>query len=104
MIIYLLLVGYPPFAKDTQVELFKQIRTCDWQFYEDDWGSISQDARELIQNLLVVDPEQRWTAGQSLKCLWLQDAGENNEVDLTASIQSLRDRGARLRQFSTPVQ
>jgi len=105
VIIYLLLVGYPPFVKETQVELFKQIRTCDWKFYEKDWEHISPDARELIENLLVVDPEQRWTTGQSLKCSWLQDgATENNEVDLTASIKSLRDRRARLRQFSTPVQ
>ena len=105
MIIYLLLVGYPPFVKETQVELFKQIRTCDWKFYEKDWKNISPDAKELIENLLVVDPEQRWTAGQSLKCSWLQDETiENNEVDLTGSIKSLRERRARLRQFSSPVQ
>lgn len=72
MIIYHLLVGYPPFVKETQVELFKQIRTCDWKFYEKDWKNISPDAKELIENLLVVDPEQRWTAGQSLKCSWLR--------------------------------
>jgi len=99
------LVGYPPFVKETQVELFKQIRTCDWKFYEKDWKNISTDAKELIENLLVVDPEQRWTAGQSLKCAWLQDGStESNEVDLTGSIKSLRERRARLRQFSSPVQ
>jgi calcium-dependent protein kinase len=105
VIIYLLLVGYPPFVKETQVELFKQIRTCDWKFYEKDWENISPDAKELIGNLLVVDPKQRWTAGQSLKCSWLQDGTmENNEVDLTGSIKSLRERRERLRQFSSSVQ
>jgi len=105
VIIYLLLVGYPPFVKETQAELFKQIRTCDWKFYKNDWENISPDARELIEHLLVVDPEQRWTASQCLKCSWLKDGTtENNEVDLTASIKSLNDRQARLRRFSTPVQ
>lgn len=105
VIIYLLLVGYPPFASDSQAELFKQIRTCEWRFYEDDWQNISPDARELIQNLLVADPEQRWTANHALKCSWLQyDSDENKQTDLTVSIKSLRDRRARLRRFSVPVE
>ena len=105
VIIYLLLVGYPPFMKETQAELFQQIRTCDWKFYQEDWENISPDSRELIENLLVVDPEQRWTASKALECSWLQDGTiEDNEVDLTASIKSLQDRRARLRQFSSPVQ
>ena len=104
VIIYLLLVGYPPFMKETQAELFQQIRTCDWKFYQEDWENISPDSRELIENLLVVDPEQRWTASKALECSWLQDGTiEDNEVDLTASIKSLKDRRARLRQFSSPV-
>jgi calcium/calmodulin-dependent protein kinase I len=66
VVIYLLLIGYPPFVKKTQAELFTQIRSCDWKFYEEDWENISPDARELIENILVSDPEQRWTASESL--------------------------------------
>jgi len=105
VIIYLLLVGYPPFVKTTQSELFTQIRSCDWKFHKEDWENISPDARKLIENLLLADPEQRWTASESSECSWLQDGiVEDSEVDLTASIKSLRDRRARLRHFSSPVQ
>lgn len=105
VIIYLLLVGYPPFAKETTTELFTQIRTCDWKFYKDDWENISPDARDLIQNLLVADPERRWSASKALECAWLK--GKNpidNGLDLTSSLKSLRDKRERLRRFSLPVQ
>jgi serine/threonine protein kinase len=105
VIVYLLLVGYPPFMKDTQAELFQQIRSCDWKFHQKDWENISKEAKELIEHLLVADPLQRWTADQALKCAWIQDENtdESTEVDLMSSIESLRERRTRLRQFANPV-
>ena len=107
VIIYLLLVGYPPFAKETHAELFAQIRTCDWKFYQEDWENISPDARDLIENLLIADPEQRWTASESLECSWLQsgatDEKEGEEVDLTASLVSMRDQTDNLRRSSLSI-
>lgn len=105
VIVYLLLVGYPPFMKDTQAELFQQVRSCDWKFHKKDWENISKDAKELIEHLLVADPLQRWTADQALKCAWIQEesADTSDEVDLISSIESLRDRRSRLRQFANPV-
>lgn len=91
--------------KDTQAELFQQIRSADWRFQEKDWENISKDAQELIQNLLVADPEQRWTAEEALKCAWIEDeTNEGSNVDLMGSIESLRERRARLRPASTPVE
>jgi serine/threonine protein kinase len=104
VIVYLLLVGYPPFMKDTQAELFQQIRSCDWKFQEKDWENVSKEAKELVNNLLVADPEQRWTAEEALKCAWIQDETiESTDVDLMGSIETLRERRARLREFATPV-
>ncbi|KAG7364801.1 serine/threonine protein kinase [Nitzschia inconspicua] len=104
VIVYLLLVGYPPFMKDTQAELFQQIRSCDWKFHKNDWANISTEAMELIEHLLVPDPVQRWTADQALACAWIQDeSSSSTQVDLMTSIESLRERRARLRQFNNPV-
>lgn len=90
--------------KDTQAELFQQIRSCDWKFHKQDWENISKDAKELIEHLLVADPVQRWTADQALACAWIQDEStDSNQVDLMASVESLRERRARLRQFANPV-
>ena len=105
VIIYLLLVGYPPFEEHTQAELFTKIRSCDWEFYPEDWENISPDAKVLIKNLLVADPEQRWTASQSLECSWLRnEIQEDRSVNLRPSIKSFQGRQASLREFSSPVQ
>ncbi|KAL3924341.1 MAG: hypothetical protein SGILL_001108 [Bacillariaceae sp.] len=105
VIVYLLLVGYPPFMKDTQAELFQQIRSCDWKFHKKDWENISNEAKELIEHLLVPDPLQRWTADEALKCAWIQEEATDTstEADLMSSIESLRERRTRLRQFANPV-
>jgi serine/threonine protein kinase len=109
VVVYILLVGYPPFMKDTQAELFQQIRTGSWDFLKEDWEDISSEAQELVRNLLVVDPEQRWTVKQALQCAWLKSFSmdKSTNVDLmVSSVDDLRDRRARLRrgtQFNKAV-
>jgi serine/threonine protein kinase len=99
VIIYVLLVGYPPFLKDTQAELFQQIRTGDWKFFEKDWKDISEEAQELISGLLVVDPEQRWTVEDALRCTWIQQPeADLSTNDLSESLDMLRIRKSRLRK------
>ena len=107
VVVYILLVGYPPFMKDTQAELFQQIRTGAWDFLDEDWENISPEAKELVQNLLQVDPAQRWTVDQALKSTWISDPNvdKSMNVDLSSSITSLRNRRSRLRssQFDNAV-
>jgi calcium/calmodulin-dependent protein kinase I len=99
VIVYLLLSGYPPFAHESQKELFRKIRTGEFVFHREDWVNISDDAKTLVRGLLVVDPEQRWTADQALQCAWIQDPDVDlSQHDLKSSIQSLRERRTRLRK------
>eukprot|EP00934_Nitzschia_sp_Nitz4_P003543 Nitzschia sp. Nitz4//scaffold322_size40381//37364//39639//NITZ4_007570-RA/size40381-augustus-gene-0.59-mRNA-1//-1//CDS//3329547857//3533//frame0 len=106
VVVYILLVGYPPFMKDTQADLFQQIRTGAWGFLEEDWENISRDAKEFIENLLVVDPEQRWTVEDALRSAWISEPKlENMNHDLGTSIKALRQKRERLRatQFSNAI-
>lgn len=90
--------------KDTQAELFQQIRSCDWKFHKKDWENISKEAKELIEHLLVPDPVQRWTADQALACSWIQnETTASTEANQMTSMESLRERRTRLRRFSSPV-
>lgn len=93
--------------KDTQAELFQQIRTGAWEFLEEDWEQISSEAQELVENLLVVDPAQRWTVDQALKSAWISEPNldKSMRTDLTSSIIALRKRRSRLRtsNFDNPV-
>jgi serine/threonine protein kinase len=71
VIMYVLLVGYPPFMEENQKVLFRKIRMGTYEFYEEDWSDISSSAKELIQSLLVVDPIHRMTVGEALRHPWI---------------------------------
>lgn len=66
MILYVLLVGYPPFMEDNQHELFRKIRSGEYEFPEEDWSAISDDAKDLIKKLLRVDPLERLVRAENI--------------------------------------
>jgi serine/threonine protein kinase len=105
VIIYVLLVGYPPFMEDKQQDLFRKIRTGDYEFFEEDWAGISLDAVELIKSLLVTDPEQRLSAREALKNRWF--SSDNDAIlsnrSLTSSLRSIREKRKSLRAIATAV-
>lgn len=49
VILYILLVGYPPFYAERNSELFAQIKAGDYEFHEDAWGDISEGAKVHAQ-------------------------------------------------------
>jgi serine/threonine protein kinase len=57
VLIYMLLVGTPPFAAKTQSELFAKIRLGKWSFPPRlaNVGAISDAATELVKNLIVAE-------------------------------------------------
>ncbi|TPX68139.1 hypothetical protein CcCBS67573_g07281 [Chytriomyces confervae] len=66
VITYILLCGYPPFYDQNNVELFKQIMTGKFEFDRPWWDNITENAKDFIRRLLVLDPQQRFTARQAL--------------------------------------
>ena len=86
----MLLSGTPPFNGKNQKELFRLIRKGKFEFHQQFWGDISDDAKDLVSKLLTVDPNSRYTAQQALNSPWVQGA---------ASTLSTRDLGSSLVQF-----
>mmetsp|Transcript_15645 Transcript_15645/g.29505 ORF Transcript_15645/g.29505 Transcript_15645/m.29505 type:complete len:662 (-) Transcript_15645:98-2083(-) len=70
VILFVTLVGYPPFIEEDQRVLFRKIRLGEYCFENEDWSNRSKESRDLITKLLVVDPDQRWTASQALNHKW----------------------------------
>uniref|UniRef100_A0A061RYX8 Meiosis-specific serine/threonine-protein kinase MEK1 n=1 Tax=Tetraselmis sp. GSL018 TaxID=582737 RepID=A0A061RYX8_9CHLO len=74
VVLYLLLAGYPPFDGEAHHELFAQVMEGRFSFDMPVWDSVSPEAKDLICHLLVLDPEQRYTAAQALAHPWLRGA------------------------------
>ena len=71
VIAYILLCGYPPFNGSNEGRIFRRIMACDYDFREDDWDLVRDEAKDFIKKLLVKDPQKRMTATQALNHIWL---------------------------------
>jgi len=80
VILYILLCGYPPFYADTHPRLYQVIQSGKYSFDEDDWGSISDEAKNLIVQLLDMNPATRITAKDAKDHKWLTKAATNDKA------------------------
>lgn len=67
VIMYVLLCGYPPFYEESNEKLFEVIKAGAIEFASPHWDNISNAAKDLIRNLLKVDPKQRFDASKMWK-------------------------------------
>lgn len=71
VILYVMLCGFPPFYADDNDTLFRLIKESDFEFPSPYWDNVSDSAKDLIKNLLVVDSHKRLTTEEILKHPWL---------------------------------
>jgi phosphorylase kinase gamma subunit len=72
VILYTLLVGFPPFWHRKQLLMLRLIMEGKYSFSSPDWTSITEPPKDLINHLLVVDPNNRITVKQALQHPFLQ--------------------------------
>lgn len=102
--IFVLLVGYAPFMEDDQLKLFSKIKRGEWRFHKPDWENISEDAKDLIRSLLVIDPVERLTVDEALRSPWIRRYNDSlSSVDLGSSITNLMLKRQKLRSVATSV-
>jgi len=56
--------------------LFEEIMAARYEFPEEYWGHISEEAKDFVSRLLLVNPHQRLTASQALQHPWLVNGGK----------------------------
>lgn len=80
VILYILLCGYPPFYADNAPALFKKIMDVQYDFDDPSWEDVSEEAKQLIEHLLVKEPEKRFTASQCLGHSWVTGADASDKI------------------------
>lgn len=71
VILYILLVGYPPFWDEAQEKLYSQIKMARYDFPSPEWDTVSSEVKQLIREMLNPDPTKRITATQALQNPWI---------------------------------
>lgn len=103
-IIFLLLSGNLPFMGRSQKELFRKIVSGKYEFKEADWANVSPDAKDLVQKLLVLNPDERITSSQALRHKWMKASGDRlSRITLQGTSQRLKTFHARQKLRSAMI-
>ncbi|XP_054645271.1 myosin light chain kinase family member 4 isoform X2 [Dunckerocampus dactyliophorus] len=73
VITYMLLSGLSPFLGDDDNETLNNILACQWNFEEEEFTDVSDEAKDFITRLLVKSKSWRMSAAESLRHPWLSD-------------------------------
>lgn len=67
VIMFTLLVGFPPFWHRKQMVMLRNIMEGKYEFFSPEWDDITESPKDLIRKFLIVDPKQRITATEALQ-------------------------------------
>ena len=83
VIMYILLCGYPPFNGPNDKIIFNKVLDGKFQFPEEDWQSISKEAKDLIKKMLTYDPSKRLSVSDCLNMPWHKnkDSAQNTVLN-----------------------
>uniref|UniRef100_A0A672RMK0 non-specific serine/threonine protein kinase n=1 Tax=Sinocyclocheilus grahami TaxID=75366 RepID=A0A672RMK0_SINGR len=75
VIMYILLCGFPPFYSNTGQAISpgmkRRIRMGQYEFPNPEWAEVSEEAKQLIHQLLKTDPNERMTIEQFMNHTWI---------------------------------
>eukprot|EP00026_Physarum_polycephalum_P002830 Phypoly_transcript_02839.p2 GENE.Phypoly_transcript_02839~~Phypoly_transcript_02839.p2 ORF type:complete len:294 (+),score=99.73 Phypoly_transcript_02839:1695-2576(+) len=109
VILFVLLGGYAPFEDDPKGKvgaepLFEKIKKAKYTFDARYWKAISEDAKDLIQNLLVVDASKRLTAEQALAHPWMAKYHNNASKPFASADELSQKEKTEPKEESEPVE
>ncbi len=100
VILYILLVGYPPFEGDTTEEIIECVREGKIIMDGPEWDVISNTAKDLVFKMLEYKYEKRISAQDAIKHSWIQSFQEKNlkpleEKVVTNALNNIKNFNAK---------
>ncbi|XP_042589822.1 MAP kinase-activated protein kinase 2-like [Cyprinus carpio] len=78
VIMYILLCGFPPFYSNTGQAISpgmkRRIRMGQYEFPKPEWAEVSEEAKQLINQLLKTDPNERMTIEKFMNHPWINQS------------------------------
>lgn len=103
-IVFLLLSGNLPFMGRSQKELFRKIVAGKYEFKDEDWSGISEDAKDLVRRMLVLNPDERISSSEAIRHKWLKTSRDRlSLISLQSTSQRLKTFNARMKLRSAMI-
>jgi len=97
VITYVILCGFPPFYGKTQTMLFEKILNADFDYPDPEWTNVTEEAKDFIGKLLVLDTNKRFNTKQCLEHAWLKET-TNLAVFIRSNTKYLNEYNARRKE------
>jgi serine/threonine protein kinase len=85
VLLYILLSGRLPFSGDNDDDLFRAIMEGDLVWKSPQFDEVSEEAKDLISHLIVVDTDKRYNAEQALQHPFIQNNNNTKPLHNTFS-------------------
>ena len=73
VLVYIMLCGYLPFTGQSPNQVFVKIIKGQLRMDQPEWEYYSEESKDLIRQMLVVDPKERITAENALNPPWFDE-------------------------------
>ncbi|NXU81439.1 MYLK protein, partial [Oreotrochilus melanogaster] len=80
VICYILLSGESPFLGNSDMETLSNVTAAQWDFEDETFSEISQQAKNFIRQLLQKEPGRRLSSSGALLHPWLQPQPSSTKV------------------------
>lgn len=89
VLLYTMLCGQPPFTGSSRKEIMEKILRGKFAFRSKIWSLISSEAKDLIEKILVVNVDRRYTCRQILSHPWFQ-RDENIKINTAEYLENMK--------------
>lgn len=111
---FMILSGWGPFTGSSpdetlaEEEALAEAQSGSFSFDQQIWQHVSADAKDLITNLLKVNPSERLTAAQALDHIWVRDMAPRStnvclQSQLVSQLKSHKIKNNKLKNASLHV-
>ncbi|CAD8117798.1 unnamed protein product [Paramecium sonneborni] len=95
VILYILLIGKPPFKGVNDIETLRLARQGKLNTNSERWLRTNEQAKDLIVKMIVVDPKKRISMQEAFNHIWIQNIQQQNEIEDINLIKNLSQFSAQ---------
>jgi len=89
VILYILLCGYPPFNGGSDKQIIQAVLAGKYAIDEPEWADVSEEAKDLVKQLLTYDPEKRINALNAVQHPWIKKMATAERVNKEFAVKTL---------------
>ena len=91
VILYILLVGYPPFNGSDDKKIIEAVKKGKYTLDEPEWDDVSEEAIDLVRKCLTYDPDKRISASDALAHPWFKKFAKADKVKKSLASKALNN-------------